>query len=493
MKKFYCFATVIYFVSFIFTGISQDYHVRIGFIGNSITIGSGLTNPATECYPAQLNELLKVVYGDTCIVGNFAVSGRTMLKYGDYPIWNEPQFRNCWNFAPEILFILLGTNDTKPYNWDLYGNQFYDDYASMIDTFKVRNPSTKFIVCYPPPAYEVVWDIRDSIIVNGIIPAVDSIVEYSGATLIDFYHSLMDSISLFPDFIHPGVKGAGVMARIIMDTLIATNIIHKVDTGLTFVSSLKTDKKPMATGDSATLSWTTVNADSVFLNGQSVPVNGSYKVSPSETMIYTLLAKGKKSVDSMKLEQEVYEPYIARLTISPRSTTIDEGDTVILKVNLIDQENKIIYDDDIDIDWSVIEGTGILINEEGNSISFIAGSAGRAVVLAMVDTLSVKSTITIKSQTGMGRVSHNPVPTLFPNPVKDGVNIQLESSGPSYVQMQIFDLNGTLVQEEHHWIAATGMQSIAIDTKKMNPGTYVYKIGYAGEFYTGKITIQQLF
>ena len=81
---------------------------------------------------------------------------RTMLKHGDYPIWNGVEFRNAWKFTPDILLICLGTNDSKPQNWDLLRLEFYDDYRSMIDTFRVGNPHVQYLVCHPCPAYRVV-------------------------------------------------------------------------------------------------------------------------------------------------------------------------------------------------------------------------------------------------------------------------------------------------------------------------------------------------
>ena len=116
---------------------------------------------------------------------------------------------------------------------------------------------------------------RDSIIKHGVIPAIDSILDYSGATLVDFYTPLIDSVSLFPDYIHPNYRGSGAMARIVYNTMLESDIIHKVRYRVHLCHQLETDTKALAAGDSATLSWTTVNADSASLNGQPVPVNGS--------------------------------------------------------------------------------------------------------------------------------------------------------------------------------------------------------------------------
>jgi len=490
MKKHFSFTITILLIITHLTVYSQDYHVRIGFIGNSITFGATLTNPNTECYPAQLGQMLQEKYGDTCILENFAISSRTMLKHGDFPIWNDVEFRNAWKFAPEILLICLGTNDTKPQNWDLYGHEFYDDYRSMIDTFRIRNPYVQFLVCYPPPAFDVVWGINDFIIRHGVIPAIDSILDYSGATLVDFYTPLIDSVSLFPDFIHPNFRGSGAMARILCNTMMNSDIIHKTETGLTFVTSFETDIKSLAVGDSATLTWTTVNAHGASLNRLPVPVNGFVKVSPAETSVYKLVARGEKNTDSMKIEQMVYQPMLTRLMISPRSKKVFEGDTVSLTVTFIDQENNPIRDPQYTVFWSILEGDGTLINETANMADFVAGNAGKAVIEARVDSIYVKSTITIEPLgTGAERIPENNALTVFPNPAGDLLYIKYESNGLSDMQIQLIDLNGNLIKEENHLLTAAGVQSIAMKIKDLDPGTYLYKIEYAGTSYTGKVVV----
>ena len=89
--------------------LGQDNQVRIAFMGNSITYGAGLPSPLTQSYPAQLSGLLAEQFGDTCIIGNFGVSGRTMLKNGDFPLWDEPEFADAIIFRPHIVVIVLGT------------------------------------------------------------------------------------------------------------------------------------------------------------------------------------------------------------------------------------------------------------------------------------------------------------------------------------------------------------------------------------------------
>ena len=89
-------------------------------IGDSITEGAGLSNPSLESYPAKLHRLLGPGYE----ARNYGVSGRTLLKKGDFPYWNENAYRQSREWNPDIVVIQLGTNDSKPQNWR-HSTNFY--------------------------------------------------------------------------------------------------------------------------------------------------------------------------------------------------------------------------------------------------------------------------------------------------------------------------------------------------------------------------------
>ena len=225
LLKLFC---ILFFAFLTLNTFSQETKVRIGFIGNSITIGRFLPDEVNDRYPAQLRVMLTELYSDLVEVENFAVSGRTMLKNGDLPIWIEQRFAEGLAYAPDICFILLGTNDTKPQNWDSYGEQFFDDYLSMIDTFSVLNPDTKFIVSYPPWIRETWYGIDNGKLVNGVIPAIDSIIKVTGATLMDFYNPFFGKDSLYTDPVHPNAEGAKFMAELIYAKFLEMDLIPEV-------------------------------------------------------------------------------------------------------------------------------------------------------------------------------------------------------------------------------------------------------------------------
>ena len=183
--------------------------IRVACIGNSITDGHGIDMATSYGYPAILQKKL----GSGYWVKNFGVSGRTMLNKGDLPYMNEMAWRDAQAFNPDIVIIKLGTNDSKPQNWQ-HKAEFRQDLEQMITA--LHPDKTKIFLCTPIPAVKSTWDISDSVIVNGIIPIQKAVAKKYGVQVIDL-HTLFanDADKMLPDGIHPDGKGAERLAEII--------------------------------------------------------------------------------------------------------------------------------------------------------------------------------------------------------------------------------------------------------------------------------------
>ena len=194
---------------------------KVACVGNSITYGAGISDRANDSYPAHLQKLL----GQSYEVLNSGNSGRTLLKNGDYPLWVESEFKAAIEMVPDIVVILLGTNDSKPQNW-IYKNEFISDYVAMIDTFRAVNPDARIFACLPPPAFSVQWGIRDSIITTDTIPMIRKIADSTGVDTIDFYNPFIDKNELYPDDIHPNAEGAWEMAKLVYTAITGKTVLH---------------------------------------------------------------------------------------------------------------------------------------------------------------------------------------------------------------------------------------------------------------------------
>ncbi len=268
-------------VLFVLPAAAQMPPVRVACVGNSITIGYGLPDPNTA-YPQQLGRLLGSGYD----VRNFGVSGRTMLKKGDYPYWKERFFKEALAFKPQILTICLGTNDSKPWNWK-YKSDFFGDYMDMIKAFREVNPLVQVFVCLPPPVFHSKFGITDSVVHEGVVPLVDSVRKASGAYLIDFYDPMKNDSVFFFDGVHPDSTGDSIMARN------AFEAIQRSPSGI--IRSFSAKSYGGEKGGRVTMYWRTTRGSGVTLNGKKVGESDSVSMSPKKNSTFILTTSGAVS------------------------------------------------------------------------------------------------------------------------------------------------------------------------------------------------------
>lgn len=181
--------------------------VRVACIGDSITFAAIEPFDRAKAYPVQLQELL----GDDYDVRNFGVSGATMSRQGDRPYWETDAFAETQKFAPDIALVMLGTNDSKPQNWDAAA--YEAAYREMLAVLAGLPSKPTVILCRPTPAFSDAFGIRNSVIVEEIIPIVDHLATEFGLHVIDFYGQMREYGGVFPDGIHPNATGSRMMAE----------------------------------------------------------------------------------------------------------------------------------------------------------------------------------------------------------------------------------------------------------------------------------------
>lgn len=194
--------------------------VKVACVGDSITEGHGLSVQSKTGYPVMLDSIL----GSGFTVLNQGRSATTLQKKGDFPYWISKEFSNVFAFQPDIIVIKLGTNDTKPYNWN--AENFEKDYQILIDTFETISTQPKIYLCLPVPVFETRWGINDSTVVAGVIPIIEKLANANKLGVIDLYHSMRNQEANFPDDIHPNEAGAKEMAKIIASAIKQQHIIN---------------------------------------------------------------------------------------------------------------------------------------------------------------------------------------------------------------------------------------------------------------------------
>ena len=181
--------------------------IKVACVGNSITYGYGIKNPEKNSYPAQLAQLL----GSEWEVANFGHSGATLLKNGNKPYWNLPEYRAALEFNPDVVIIKLGTNDSKPENWSDHGKEYIPDYKALIESFRALPSHPYVIIGLPVQVVKNTWTIKKEVVENEITPLLKELIKDEKTGVINFRKPLKKHDNLLPDNIHPNKEGAGLM------------------------------------------------------------------------------------------------------------------------------------------------------------------------------------------------------------------------------------------------------------------------------------------
>ncbi|MEP6668310.1 MAG: GDSL-type esterase/lipase family protein [Chthoniobacter sp.] len=180
--------------------------IRVACVGDSITQGVGTQHPEEDSYPARLQTLL----GKDWVVHNFGVGGRTLLRKAD-PF----DYGGALQFAPDVVIIALGTNDSKTAIWGAHQGEFTDDYVAMIRAFQALPNHPQVWACLPPPAFPGNWGITEDVLRDGVLPGVKKAAQITGIPWIDLHAPLLGNHSWFPDTVHPNEAGAKRIAELV--------------------------------------------------------------------------------------------------------------------------------------------------------------------------------------------------------------------------------------------------------------------------------------
>lgn len=226
-------AVIIIFLLYYF-GFIESFHpmkkadgnqIKVACVGDSITYGCSVKNRRKNSYPAVLGGLL----GEKYCVNNFGYTDRTAIKSADRPYVKEKLYTQSLEFKPDIVFIMLGANDTKEKNWDK--EKFINDYCEIIGSYMSLELSPEVYILSPTPMFEVrgkvMWQLKKATAENETAPAVREIAEKTGARYIDMYSVFENKKDLFSDGVHPNAKGSKLFAETIYDVI--NNALNEAD------------------------------------------------------------------------------------------------------------------------------------------------------------------------------------------------------------------------------------------------------------------------
>ena len=174
--------------------------IRVVCIGDSITQYSG--------YPEDLQALL----GNNFTVDNFGVSGSAVSMQAEKPYMRQPAFWEALDSQPDVVVIMLGTNDANTQTYQDVNN-FSTNYAELISQFQLLPGDQKIVLVDPPPILENNLNLTDTNLSGGIIPQIEKVANDLSLPTVNVHTALGNYTEYFGDGVHPNADGANLIAN----------------------------------------------------------------------------------------------------------------------------------------------------------------------------------------------------------------------------------------------------------------------------------------
>ncbi len=150
--------------------------------------------------------------GSNYTVGNFGVVAATVLLDTNKPYINQSEFREAQDFKPDIIIVMLGTNDAQVNNY-LSIDKFKPDYEELINRMSVSVRNSTIFLVKPPPIFTNTLNLNNSNLIEGVIPRIEQLANEQGLPVIDVYDALVNHPEYFADGVHPNYDGAKIIAN----------------------------------------------------------------------------------------------------------------------------------------------------------------------------------------------------------------------------------------------------------------------------------------
>jgi hypothetical protein len=206
--------------------------IRVACLGDSLTQSSVYTYELWKLLGSSGRYMIGNCsigpddYCDTLInctrfdVGNFGAGSTTVLLNSETPYMKTDVFQSALEFQPNIVIIMLGTNDAQP-NLEIYNASFVSDYMKLVAAVEGRLSKSKIWVVLPPPIFSnQSGKIDPEYFRLVLIPYIKQAANETNSPIIDVYSTLVNYPNYFPDGEHPNSEAAKIIAEEIYKAII---------------------------------------------------------------------------------------------------------------------------------------------------------------------------------------------------------------------------------------------------------------------------------
>ena len=157
--------------------------------------------------------------GDGYSVKNCGIGGATLIRKGQLCIWQKAA--EAVHFRPDIVIIMLGTNDTVSRNWT-HIEDFSEDAEELISLFRRLPTKPAIFFCSPTDMILETQGLTQARIDNlkerkprlhALIPVIRDIAARNKVEFLDMNGLFQGKPELLTDGVHPNSDGYRLLAE----------------------------------------------------------------------------------------------------------------------------------------------------------------------------------------------------------------------------------------------------------------------------------------
>jgi lysophospholipase L1-like esterase len=157
--------------------------------------------------------------GSNYMVDNFGVSGSTVSLSSYKPYMDQPEFKSAEDFQPNIVVIMLGTNDAHS-DLQQYNGTFEQDYVKLITSFQQLPSKPQVLIVESPPVYNNTLDLSPTFFSQTIIPKIEAVANQLNLPIVDVYDAFGNHSNYTIDGVHPNSEGASLIASEVYSAIV---------------------------------------------------------------------------------------------------------------------------------------------------------------------------------------------------------------------------------------------------------------------------------
>ncbi len=152
--------------------LNEETKIKVACVGDSITSDTN--------YPKDLSGLLGSIYD----VKNFGVGRTTVSLEFEKPYYTQPEAQLARSFNPDIVVIMLGTNDARESLYEGIIN-FTRYYEWMLNRTQRWNSTEQIFLVLPPPIFDNSIELNGTFYSQEVVPRIQQVAQETGLPLID--------------------------------------------------------------------------------------------------------------------------------------------------------------------------------------------------------------------------------------------------------------------------------------------------------------------